>query len=159
MKIISIDLGFAILGWAVIEYVDNVITPIDFGVITTEKNENFVSRLKIIYTEIGELISLYKPEEMVTEDIFYFKNQKTVINVSQIKGVIVLAGELCGLRIYSYTPLQVKSAVTGYGRATKQQVQKMVKSLFRLEYIPKPDDVADALALGYCHINNLSYRK
>ncbi|MDQ6985195.1 MAG: crossover junction endodeoxyribonuclease RuvC, partial [Candidatus Dojkabacteria bacterium] len=83
-----------------------------------------------------------------------FKNQKTVIQVSQARGVMLLAARLKGLQSYSYTPLEVKTAVTGYGRADKKQVQKMVKTIFNLQEVPKPDDVADAIAVGFCHLNH-----
>jgi len=94
------------------------------------------------------IIDKYKPEEVAIEDIFFFKNEKTIINVSQVRGVILLASYQTKLKIYKYTPLQVKMAVTGYGRAEKKAVQEMVKRIFKLSYIPEPDDAADAVAIA-----------
>lgn len=157
MRVIGIDVGFAITGWSIIEkdpMAKNHMKLIDFGAITTEAGQNIEHRLLQVFDALSQVLNLYNPDEMAVESLFFFKNQKTVINVAQVRGIILLAGELKKIPIYSYTPLQVKTAVTGYGRAEKSQVQKMVKLIFSLKVEPKPDDVADAIAVGVCHLNS-----
>jgi len=107
--------------------------------------------LEIIHKNLEELINEYEPEEMAVEELFFNKNAKTAILVGQARGVILLAGSQAGINVAEYTPLQVKQAVVGYGRADKNQVQQMVKSLLNLSELPKPDDAADALAVSICH--------
>ncbi len=158
MRVLGIDVGFAICGWSIVDKVeDGGFKLIDFGVITTGKELEIPERLEIIYSGFQMIIDKYKPEEVAIEDIFFFKNEKTIINVSQVRGVILLASYQTKLKIYKYTPLQVKMAVTGYGRAEKKAVQEMVKRIFKLSYIPEPDDAADAVAIAYCHHNNIKY--
>lgn len=158
MRVLGIDVGFAICGWSIVDKVEGGgFKLIDFGVITTSKELEIPERLEIIYTGFQMIIEKYKPEEVAIEDIFFFKNEKTIINVSQVRGVILLASYQTKLKIYKYTPLQVKMAVTGYGRAEKKAVQEMVKRIFKLSYIPEPDDAADAVAIAYCHHNNIKY--
>lgn len=123
---------------------------INYGCITTKPDFNTAERLLILAKELKKIIKKYKPDLMGVEDIFFFKNLKTAIRVSEARGVILLAGEEAKLQIFEYTPLQVKQAVVGYGRAEKRQVQEMVKILLKLKDIPKPDDVADALAVAIC---------
>ncbi len=158
MRVLGIDVGFAICGWSIVDKVaGGGFKLIDFGVITTSKELDMPERLEIIYSGFQSIIDRYKPEEVAIEDIFFFKNEKTIINVSQVRGVILLASFQSKLKIYKYTPLQVKMAVTGYGRAEKKAVQEMVKRIFKLSYIPEPDDAADAVAIAYCHHNNIKY--
>lgn len=149
--ILGIDVGIAITGWAVIELVDSKPTLKDFGAIVTSSNDSMPLRLKKLHTGLKEVIDAYSPSEMAVEDLFYFKNKKTIITVGQARGVILLTGELFEIPIYNYTPLQVKTAVTSYGRASKDQVQQMVARIFKLTQIPKPDDCADAIAVAFCH--------
>ena len=111
-------------------------------------------RLEKIYNELETLIKLWKPNDMAIEELFFFKNQKTVIKVGQARGVIMVCGQKNNLDIFSYTPLQVKMGVAGYGRADKAQIQEMVKLILKMDEIPKPDDAADALALAITHINS-----
>ena len=151
---IGIDCGTAIVGWAVMMKKNNKLEQEDSGNIITPKNLDMFLRLKIIYEKLLEIIEKFSPTEMAIEDIFYFKNNKTVISVSQARGVIMLAGALKNLEVYSYTPLQVKSAVTGYGRADKNQVKTMVGKILNITP-PKGDDEADALAISICHLNSL----
>jgi len=154
MIVIGLDCGTATTGWAIIKIDKNgIYKEINYGVIQTSAKEMMEERLKIIFEKINELISKFNPTDVAIEDLFYFKNQKTVITVGQARGVMVLASKLAGKSIYNYTPLQVKSAVCGYGKADKIQVSKMVKAILKLKEIPKPDDAADALAIAICHIN------
>ncbi len=158
MIILGIDPGLAIVGYGVIEYVGNKYKVLDYGAITTDSNLDFPERLKRIYDEMSALIEKYKPEDLAMEELFFNKNVKTALKVGQARGVQILCAKNKGLDIYEYTPLQVKQAVVGYGRADKSQVQKMVKVLLNLKEIPKPDDVADALAVAICHSSCLNYK-
>lgn len=158
INVLGIDVGTAITGWGVIEKrpeKGNIYKVKGYGVIRTASTKKMPERLKEIYDGVIELIEKYQPNQMAIEDVFYFKNQKTVIKVGQARGVCVVAGINSCLEIFDYTPLQVKQAVTGYGRADKRQVQQMVKILLRLKEIPRPDDAADALAVAICHLNTI----
>lgn len=160
MKVIGIDVGFAITGWSIIlknPMSKNGAELIDYGSIETDSKLDFSVRLLELYTSLSKVIDEYSPTHMAVESLFFFKNQTTVMNVANARGVILLVGQMKGLQIFDYTPLQVKSSITGFGRAEKKQVQNMVKAIFGLKEIPKPDDIADAIAIGYCHIN--SYRE
>lgn len=159
MKVLGIDVGTAITGWSVLEKESNMLKVIGYGVITTSKDLEMSERLLIIFNELKEIIDTFKPNDMAVEELFYFKNSKTVISVGQARGVILLAGIISKLNIIGYTPLQVKQAVTGYGRAEKFQIQNMVKTILKLSTIPKPDDVADALAIAICHLNSVNLRR
>ncbi len=158
-RVISIDCGTAIVGWAVLERIDGKLVHIASDAILTSKKDDMPLRLKYIFEELQKLIERFAPDAMAIEDIFYFKNQKTVISVSQARGAIILSGILKGLEIYNYTPLQVKSAVTGYGRAEKKQVASMVGKILNLKIVPKLDDITDAIALGICHLNTRNVSK
>ena len=151
MVILGIDPGYAIVGYGVIEYRNNHFSVIDYGAITTDAKTPFNERLEIIYDELSEIIEKYSPEAMAIEKVFYNSNAKTVIDVSQARGVIMLAAQKHRLPAYEYTPLQVKQSVVGYGRAEKKQVQEMIRRILNLEKVPKPDDTADALAMAVCH--------
>lgn len=154
MRVLGIDPGTAIVGFSVVDYIDKKMNLIEYGCIYTEKDENMPRRIKKIYESLNEIIERYKPEYLAIEELFYFKNNKTVISVSQARGVMLLCAEQNGLKIFEYTPLQVKMGITGYGRAEKQQVQVMVQKILGLKEIPKPDDAADAIALAITHINS-----
>ncbi len=154
MIILGIDPGYAIVGVGVIEYKNNHFKVIDCCAVTTPAGMPFNERLEVIFNGITDIISKYKPETLAIEKLFYNSNAKTVIDVSQARGVIFLAAQLHGLSVYEYTPLQVKQSVVGYGRAEKKQVQEMTKLLLNLETVPKPDDVADALAMAICHAHS-----
>lgn len=151
MRILGIDPGFAIVGWGVLDYEGNHFKTIAHGAITTPSGQNLFERFKKIYDDLTELIAQTKPDFMAIEELFFNTNTTTAINVAQARGIIVLAAMNAGIDIFEYTPLQVKQAVAGYGRAEKQQVQQMVKMILNLEKIPKPDDTADALAIAICH--------
>lgn len=151
MIILGIDPGIAIVGWGVIEYQSSRFKTIAYGAITTEAGLDVEVRLAQVYRELCEIITFYKPDEMAVEELFFNTNVTTGIAVAEARGVILLAGIQNALRIAEYTPLQVKSAIAGYGRAEKKQVMSMVASLLRLKNVPKPDDTADALAIAVCH--------
>ena len=154
MIILGIDPGYAIVGVGVIEYIGNKFRTIDYYAITTEAHTPFDQRLKTIYDEVNAVIEKYKPDYMVIEELFFNDNAKTAIAVGQARGVIVLSAVNHNVEVFEYTPLQVKQAVVGYGRADKTQVQHMTKALLSLPQIPKPDDVADALAIAVCHAHS-----
>ncbi len=151
MRILGIDPGIAIVGYGIIEHVGNRFKVIDYGSIQTKAHTPLTERLQIIYTELRQLIYEHKPDCMAIEELFFNNNAKTAITVAQARGVIILGGVNEGLTVSEYTPLQVKQAVTGYGRADKNQVQQMTKALLGLDKVPKPDDTADALAIAICH--------
>ena len=148
MIVLGIDPGYAIVGCGVVEYKNNHFTMLDYGAVTTPAGMPFNIRLERIYDGVSELMEKYKPEAMSIEKLFYNNNAKTVIDVSQARGVLVLAAQKHRIPIFEYTPLQVKQSVVGYGRAEKKQVQEMTRIILNLEKIPKPDDAADALAMA-----------
>jgi len=154
MIIMGIDPGFAITGYGVIKYEGNKFSVLDYGPITTEAHTPLAERLLILYQGLETVIDLYKPDAISIEELFFNKNVKTALNVGHGRGVALLAGAMHKVPIFEYTPLQVKQAVAGYGRAEKQQIQQMVKLILKLEKIPKPDDVADALAIAICHAHS-----
>lgn len=159
MRILGIDPGFAIVGISIIDFDGNKAKDIWHGAITSDSSMNMDLRLKKIYDEISRVIDIYSPDDCAMEELFYFKNQKTVIDVAQARGVEILACLNKGLNIYEYTPLQIKQAVTGYGRADKRQMQQMVKMLLNLREVPKPDDVADAIAVAICHSSCINFKE
>jgi len=160
MTILGIDPGTAIIGYGVIEeskIKSQKLKMIDYGCITTTPNFSTAERLAKLHLELEALIKKHKPDIVAVEDIFFFKNLKTAIKVSQARGVILLTIAEAKIKIAEYTPLQIKQAVACYGRADKNQVQKMVKVLLGLKEIPKPDDAADALAIAICCANSLKW--
>lgn len=151
MRIIGIDPGTGILGFGVIEASNGKAEMVDAGVIRTPVKEDDAKRLEIIYDELTDIIASTKPEIMVVEKLFFAQNVTTAMTVAQARGIVLLAGRQAGLEIYEYTPLQIKQALTGYGRAEKKQIQEMVKVILKLKVVPKPDDCADALAAAITH--------
>lgn len=151
MVILGIDPGLAIVGWGVLEYKNGKFKPLGYGAITTPKEMNTQQRLKKIYDDLAEIIKKYRPEQVAIEELFFNTNTTTGIRVSEARGVILLICEQAHMGIFEYTPLQVKQAVVGYGRAEKKQVITMVTMLLGLASPPKPDDTADALAIAICH--------
>ena len=154
MIILGIDPGIAIVGWGVIDFTGNKMKPIGFGAITTPAHTPITSRLKSIYDELVKIIDTYKPEAMAVEELFFNTNVKTAITVAHARGIVLLCASQKGIPDFEYTPLQVKQALTGYGRADKAQMQSMVKIMLGLNAVPKPDDVADALAIAICHAHS-----
>jgi len=154
LRVLGIDPGTATTGWAVLEEKAGCMNPLSYGHISTSAKLSSPKRIKEIADDLEEIIKKYKPEEAAVEDIFFFKNLKTAVKVSESRGAMLLTLERNKVKIASYTPLQVKQALTGYGRAEKRQIQIMVKNILNLKSIPKPDDTADALAIALCHINS-----
>jgi len=154
MIIMGIDPGFAITGYGIVKYEGNRFTAIDYGAITTESSMELSKRLLLLYNGLVDIIDKFRPEAISIEELFFNKNTKTALNVGHGRGVAVLAAAQSGIDVFEYTPLQVKQAVVGYGRAEKVQIQQMVKIILNLYEIPKPDDVADALAVAVCHGNS-----
>ena len=150
MIILGIDPGTATTGFGIVEKNDNTFTCLDYGVIATSPKDSDSQRLQKIFKEVGLLCKKIKPDLVVIEKLYFFKNLKTAMPVAQARGVILLAIQQNKIKIIELTPLEVKMGICGYGRAEKQQVQKMVKETLNLEKIPKPDDSADALALAIC---------
>lgn len=159
MIILGIDPGYAIVGYGALEYNGNKFKVIEYGAITTDASMDMFDRLKSIYDDLNEVIHRVKPDFMAIEELFFNSNQKTAINVAQARGALLLAAMNNGVKISEYTPLQVKQAVAGYGRADKNQVQQMVKLLLGLESVPKPDDTADAVAIAICHGHSYNPRR
>ena len=152
MKIIGIDPGTGILGFGVIEAsAGGSLKLIDGGVIRTLPTDGDSHRLKTIFDELTGIIKEHEPEVMSVEKLFFAQNVTTAMTVAQARGVVLLCSEQSGLSVFEYTPLQIKQALTGYGRADKKQMQEMVRVVLRLKEIPKPDDCADALAAAICH--------
>lgn len=151
MRILGIDPGYAILGYGIVDLVGNKFKVVDYGAVTTEAGMEMPDRLKVLYNSLMELIARYEPAVASVEELFFNTNAKTAILVGQARGVAVLACANSGLEIEEYTPLQIKQALVGYGRAEKKQVQQMVKTILNLKEVPKPDDTADALAAAVCH--------
>ena len=151
MRILGIDPGYAIVGYGILDYSNTKFKVVDFGAITTPAGMDFNKRLELIYDQMMLLFSKYNPEALAIEKLFYNTNAKTVIDVAQARGVIMLSAQKNNVPTFEYTPLQVKQSVVGYGRAEKKQVQEMTRTILNLNSIPKPDDTADALAMAICH--------
>lgn len=151
IRILGVDPGYAIVGFGVLDYDGIKFTPVEYGAILTEAHTPFPDRLKAIHTDMEFIFEKYAPECMAIEKLYFTSNQKTGIDVAQARGVTVLSAAERNVPIYEYTPLQVKSAVVGYGKAEKKQVMEMTRQLLNLAQIPKPDDAADALAIAICH--------
>ena len=151
MRILGIDPGYGITGFAVLEAQRGNTKLLNCGAITTPAGMDFSARLEIIYEDMRQLLAQAKPEAVAIEELFFGQNVTTGIGVAQSRGVILLAIRQAGIEVFSYKPMQVKQAVVGYGNATKHQVQDMTRRLLQLERLPKPDDAADAIAIALCH--------
>ena len=151
MRILGIDPGYAIMGYGVVELIGNKFKVIEYGSIMTESRKNMTDRLKHLYYELMQLINRTDPDVAAIEELFFNTNTTTAIKVGQARGVSILSCANSGIETNEYTPLQVKMALTGYGRADKKQVQHMTKTILNLKEVPKPDDTADALAIAICH--------
>ncbi|WP_053957007.1 crossover junction endodeoxyribonuclease RuvC [Inediibacterium massiliense] len=158
MRILGIDPGIAIVGYGVIEYKGNHMKTLGYGAILTHADEEMPQRLKKVYDDLEILLDRFKPDVVAIEELFFNKNVKTALMVGHARGVLILGAANKGIDIYEYTPLQVKQGVVGYGRADKKQVQQMTKTLLNLPKIPKPDDVADALAVAICHAHSGAFK-
>lgn len=157
MRILGIDPGTSLIGYGIVDVSGKKYKAIDFGDLKTGVNIRNADRVADVYNFFDKLIKKHKPDKVAIESLFFFKNAKTVVKVSEIRGVLMYVAVKNGVEINEFTPLQVKQAVSSYGRAEKAQVQQMVKLILELETIPKPDDAADALALAICCANSVSY--
>lgn len=151
MRILGIDPGTAITGFGVIDCEGSRFKFVDAGVIRTPKEQPMNERLQTVYDEIKELLTEFKPDVMSIELLFFARNVTTAMTVGQSRGIVMLAATQAKIPVFEYTPMQVKQAVTGYGKADKKQIQEMVKQLLKLDAIPKPDDAADGLAIAITH--------
>ena len=151
MKILGIDPGYGLVGFGILEKNGGNIRVLDFGCISTSKEQKLTQRLEIISNCMDEIIEKWKPDEMAIEKLFFNKNITTGIPVAQARGVILVAAQEKGIPIFEYTPSNIKMALTGMGKADKKQMQFMVKTVLGLKEVPKPDDAADALAVAICH--------
>ncbi len=157
--LIAIDPGTATTGFAFLQQKRDAVHLLDYGCIITSPKLALPKRLQIIAADLRKLIQLYHPKEMAVEQLFFAKNIKTALAVGQARGVILLLGAENKLKISEYTPLQIKQALTGYGKADKRQIQLMVKTRLHLKTIPEPDDAADAIAIGLCHLQTANFLK
>ena len=154
MLVLGIDPGTAITGYGLVKGEDDDLTLVAYGAITTSSDWPLPERLQRIYRELKAVIEDQQPTAVAVEELFFSKNVRTALSVGQARGVALLAAANAGLHVHEYTPLQVKQAITGYGRATKDQVQQMVRMLLALDSVPQPDDAADAIAVAICHIHS-----
>ena len=154
LRVLGVDPGTATVGWAILDEEKGCVKATAYGHIATSPKDSTEKRLFEVAADLEKIIKKYKPKEAAVEDLFFFKNVKTVMKVSQARGAILLTLEKNNVNIAGYTPLQVKQALTGYGRAEKKQIQIMVQKILKLKSIPKPDDVADAIAIALCHLNS-----
>ena len=157
MRILGIDPGFAITGYSIIDYVGNKFHLTTSGAILTQAKQSFPLRLEKIYEDLTNIIKTYSPEAMSIEELFFNNNAKTAINVAQARGVILMTARINKIDIFEYTPLQIKQAVTGYGRADKIQVQRMIKMILNEEKLPKLDDITDSMAIAICHAHSAKF--
>ncbi len=153
MRIFGIDPGTSLIGYGIIDSNGKSFQTVDFGILKTRAGIRNAERIELVYDFFNKLIKKTRPDKISLESLFFFKNAKTVMKVSEMRGVIMLAGVKNGVEISEFTPLQVKQAISGYGRAEKDQVQRMVQLILGLKTIPEPDDAADALALAICCAN------
>jgi crossover junction endodeoxyribonuclease RuvC len=157
MRIIGIDPGYAILGYGVVDSAPNKYSLVECGVLTTDKDAPMPERLKRIYSMLMDVIAEFGPDTAAVEELYFNSNAKTAIRVGEARGAAILACANSGLPVYEYTPLQIKQALAGYGRADKRQMQEIVRRVCGLKDIPRPDDAADAVAAAICHGNSAGY--
>jgi crossover junction endodeoxyribonuclease RuvC len=155
MRILGIDPGMAIVGYALLDYTDNKYTLEASGSVQTDKNKTTSERLLEIYNDLSVLAEQYKPDYASIEKLYFFRNQKTIIPVAESRGVILTVLQKYNIPITEYTPIEVKQVLTGYGRATKKDVEQMVKYNLNCEELPKLDDTVDAIAIAICHTRNI----
>lgn len=154
MRILGIDPGYATLGYGALEHSGIKFTPLCYGAILTEAGEAFPTRLLKIYRDLCLVLDRVQPEAMAVERIYFQTNRTTAIDVAQARGIVLLAAAERDVAVFEYTPLQVKQAVVGYGKAQKRQVMEMTRRILNLTEVPKPDDTADALAIAICHAHS-----
>ncbi len=151
MVVFGIDPGYAIVGWGAVSFKSNAFKALGFGAVETQAHTDFNRRLEIIYDELYSILQRCRPDAVSIEKLYFQTNKTTAIKVAQARGVTLLAAQKLKIPVYEYTPLQVKTAVTGYGKAKKPQVMEMTRRMLKLSEVPKPDDTADALAVAICH--------
>jgi crossover junction endodeoxyribonuclease RuvC len=151
MRVLGVDPGTAITGYGFVESDNGALSLRAYGAITTPAGQPLPERLATLYRELSRLIAQHQPDAAAVEELFFQKNARTALAVGQARGVVLLAAAHANLPVHEYTPLQVKDAVVGYGKATKDQVQQMVALLLGLDFVPQPDDAADAVAVAICH--------
>lgn len=157
MIILGIDPGVAIIGYGALECDDsNKVTIVSHGSIQTDKKQTLQVRLLEIHDDFKVLLETLKPDVIVIEELFFFKNAKTIIPVLEARGVLLMTAEMYGIKVYEYTPLVVKQVITGYGRAEKSEIKQMLLQLLNLKKLPKLDDIVDAIAIAYCHIRQMN---
>lgn len=156
MLVLGIDPGYAIVGWGAVNYSGGRLVPVSYGAVTTNADTPFADRLKEIGNDIGTILDKLKPQAISIEKLYFAANTTTAIDVAQARGVIVYEAAKRNIDIFEYTPLQVKQAVVGYGRAEKNQVMELTRQLLKLKSVPKPDDTADALAIAICHAHSFN---
>jgi crossover junction endodeoxyribonuclease RuvC len=154
MLVLGIDPGTAITGWGIVEQEGDSLALVDYGTVTTTQGTPLPERLQVIYRELGHILSAHSLDVVAVEKLFFSKNVRTALVVGHARGVVLLAIADAGLPLHEYTPLEVKQSVSGYGRASKEQVQKLVQILLGLDFIPEPDDAADAIAVAICHLHS-----
>lgn len=154
----GIDPGTAICGWGFVDADGDDVKLVDYGAVTTSSELTLSMRLQLIYWGLDELMHKHRPEAVAVEQLFFSKNVTTALAVGHARGVVLLAAANAGVPIYEYRPMEVKQAISGYGKATKDQMQQMVRLLLHLDDIPRPDDAADALAIALCHAQSFRYR-
>ncbi|PZD94142.1 crossover junction endodeoxyribonuclease RuvC [Paenibacillus sambharensis] len=154
MRVLGIDPGIAIVGFGFIDKIGSRLVPVQYGMVETKAGTPQETRLLQVYESVGALMDKYKPDAVAVEKLFFNRNVTTAFTVSEARGVIILAAVQRGIAVAEYTPMQVKQAIVGYGKAEKRQVQEMVRMFLKLAAIPKPDDVADALAIAICHAHS-----
>lgn len=154
MLVLGIDPGTARTGWGLVSREGNELALVDYGTVRTSSDASLPQRLQVLYRELGQIISSHQPSAVAVEKLFFNKNVRTAMTVGQARGVVLLAVAEAGLPVHEYTPLEVKQSVCGYGRASKDQIQKLVQMLLGLDSIPQPDDAADAIAIAICHIHS-----
>ena len=159
MIILGIDPGYAILGYGIVEDTGLRIKALDYGMVSTDPSLAFPSRLETLHLGVAELMNKYRPDHVVFEELFFYRNVSTALQVGAGRGVAILAAQQAAVPLYEYTPMQIKLAVTGNGHADKKQIQQMVRVLLNLAHIPKPDDAADALGVAICHANTAAHAR
>lgn len=154
-RIIGLDPGFGIVGYGVVDIQGKSEALVKYGAIRTSAKDPISKRIEKIYDVLSQILTEYMPDESAVEELYFFRNVTTAISVGEARGVMLLALEKFGVKIYEYTPMEVKLSVTGYGKATKRQVQEMVRVMLNMNDIPRPDDAADALAIALCHAHQI----
>ncbi|MBI1800504.1 MAG: crossover junction endodeoxyribonuclease RuvC [Chloroflexi bacterium] len=158
-RVLGLDPGTATTGFGVVESDGNALRLVEYGAIITPANLPMPERLRLIYLQLNDLLARARVDAAAVEKLFFNKNVTTALSVGQGRGVALLAAAMAGVAVFEYTPLEVKQAMAGYGRATKDQVQQMVRMILNLDDIPRPDDAADALAIAICHLQSARMRE